>query len=843
MTENNAAGPPQPRRCFSSEKKNNNKEQHTATTGGRCGFSLFFSESRACVKRGVFERLSLSWVRSSSWQSRDPNLSAPFPKCESSLLKKELFSLLSLRGGIITSLLDMEASWGEDSNDIANDFTLDGMSSAHPSCQLDLFSASTLAPRGMYINSIEEVHAPMARRYSSTMALSEPASARPHFDVPARARTASLPLGNIGAPRQFTFTGTVDSTHLIGGIQVSPNGGGCSLRNGNLSGCDVVDKWGESPSGGGGRSRTTSLSHQTNSGHRSLSRRLSNASSLEPALKVSISGMQRGCAKRGQATHSSTRRDVLLSETMHHQRIAPTPAASNRGLDVVSRACQLFAARNFGDFMKFVAPKCSGYCWVGIFKNLSGHFRTRDEFLLLQAAIGHENILQAALVQKPYAAIPVASNLGGQGNSTCTRFKIQFKIVVGAEEFSIVTDENWWTSNDKIVEMNQQIDAESRQLLRRAIQLQRERIVRSAMTAFDSLDQDGNGVVDEQELTRVHSAIGRGSVALPQDLDHVTQRCDTNGDGLLNRQNCSKMYEFAWAANKNCSGGSGTTSRNSNRASISNRNLASSAPNWHLTTSTSPTNPSLVQAHSKPGSIASVACNNHHSKSHAVVPNTCNKRKIPAGKLFARQQPVVDTNVGAVAATQAQGDDSVGSEAVTGAPRKRLRKTVKKKKKTKPELSFDKKFQLLIKYVAAHGHARVPQSLNSKEYPGLGVWVNNKRAAYRNEKLRAQGKKPKSTARISAAQIARLESVGFEWSRSISETAWERNFECLKAYKAEYGHARPPASLNTEKYPRLGKWVVNQRQAYRFEGMLRAGQFLPLACALFSMRTLLLDIR
>jgi hypothetical protein len=137
--------------------------------------------------------------------------------------------------------------------------------------------------------------------------------------------------------------------------------------------------------------------------------------------------------------------------------------------------------------------------------------------------------------------------------------------------------------------------------------------------------------------------------------------------------------------------------------------------------------------------------------------------------------------------------------------------------------AWERKFQLLIKFRAEHGHVRVPQSLNSKEYAGLGVWVNNKRAAYRNETLRAKGQQPKSTARISHTQIARLESLGFEWGRSIASAAWDRNFERLAAYVAAHGTARVPASLDTAEYPRLGKWVVNQRQAFRFEAMRSTG--------------------
>lgn len=67
--------------------------------------------------------------------------------------------------------------------------------------------------------------------------------------------------------------------------------------------------------------------------------------------------------------------------------------------------------------------------------------------------------------------------------------------------------------------------------------------------------------------------------------------------------------------------------------------------------------------------------------------------------------------------------------------------------------------QRLTAYIAAHGHARVPQKYVDPDGFGLGKWVHNQRTAYR-----ARTQAMKATA-LSDERVARLEQVpGWTWN-------------------------------------------------------------------------------
>lgn len=129
------------------------------------------------------------------------------------------------------------------------------------------------------------------------------------------------------------------------------------------------------------------------------------------------------------------------------------------------------------------------------------------------------------------------------------------------------------------------------------------------------------------------------------------------------------------------------------------------------------------------------------------------------------------------------------------------------------------KFLLLQAYVHEHGHARVPQDLNTQEYPGLGGWVHCQRRAYKN----SDGGRVRRKRRvyISPEQIAALEKVGFVWNVLIA--AWNAKFELLIKYVLENGDARVTQAFNTQEYPGLGSWVDLQRKAYRCRKILVQG--------------------
>ena len=130
------------------------------------------------------------------------------------------------------------------------------------------------------------------------------------------------------------------------------------------------------------------------------------------------------------------------------------------------------------------------------------------------------------------------------------------------------------------------------------------------------------------------------------------------------------------------------------------------------------------------------------------------------------------------------------------------------------QTAWDNKFELLKQWALEHNSTRVPrgQVVNGIK---LGKWVGTQRQAYRAERLRERGETPpKNSPRINPVQIAKLNTIGFEWG-GLKPHDWEKKFQLLQKFVAEHGHSRVPVRLNTEDYPKLGVWVMQQRAAYR----------------------------
>jgi hypothetical protein len=115
------------------------------------------------------------------------------------------------------------------------------------------------------------------------------------------------------------------------------------------------------------------------------------------------------------------------------------------------------------------------------------------------------------------------------------------------------------------------------------------------------------------------------------------------------------------------------------------------------------------------------------------------------------------------------------------------------------DAAWEDQYSCLERFVADHGHARVPNGHRQEGY-GLGVWVGEQRAAFR-------------AGRLSAERAARLEALpGWNWDPL--DASWEEGFSCLERFVTREGAARVPASHVEDGY-RLGTWVNNQRQSYR----------------------------
>lgn len=105
--------------------------------------------------------------------------------------------------------------------------------------------------------------------------------------------------------------------------------------------------------------------------------------------------------------------------------------------------------------------------------------------------------------------------------------------------------------------------------------------------------------------------------------------------------------------------------------------------------------------------------------------------------------------------------------------------------------AWRRNFAALQRFAAEFGHARVPVSMDSKEYPKLGNWVHVQRRAYRLEHLRKAGLPWKGNNRINPEQIELLESVGFEWaptSRCVFVFQCERDCGFTGTFKAVKEH-------------------------------------------------------
>ncbi len=110
---------------------------------------------------------------------------------------------------------------------------------------------------------------------------------------------------------------------------------------------------------------------------------------------------------------------------------------------------------------------------------------------------------------------------------------------------------------------------------------------------------------------------------------------------------------------------------------------------------------------------------------------------------------------------------------------------------------WDRFFEELRAFKQRHDHCRVLKKYGAST--SLRYWVANQRGRWRRYPL-------------SAAQKARLDSLGFEWNPATRlQEPIERHFGELQRFKAHFGHCRVPHDWPED--PRLGQWVKNQRSA------------------------------
>lgn len=110
--------------------------------------------------------------------------------------------------------------------------------------------------------------------------------------------------------------------------------------------------------------------------------------------------------------------------------------------------------------------------------------------------------------------------------------------------------------------------------------------------------------------------------------------------------------------------------------------------------------------------------------------------------------------------------------------------------------NWNRRFTELAGFIKQHGHCRIPTQ--APRWAFLYHWI------LRQRKQGCAGVMP-------ARRRARLESIGFPWD--VINSAWERKFEMLLAYRKRFGHCAPP--VKWRENPPLGLWVHHQRDRRR----------------------------
>lgn len=126
--------------------------------------------------------------------------------------------------------------------------------------------------------------------------------------------------------------------------------------------------------------------------------------------------------------------------------------------------------------------------------------------------------------------------------------------------------------------------------------------------------------------------------------------------------------------------------------------------------------------------------------------------------------------------------------------------------------SLDERIEHLLEFEAKHGHLIVPRKYTEN---GLGIWVNNTKAARKKGKLKPD-------------VIAKLDEIGFVWVSPNGPAKeelieWGKQFRWLVNYQKAKGHCNVPSKIAGKVAP-VAAWCDEQRQLH-LSGKLDQGKF------------------
>ena len=116
------------------------------------------------------------------------------------------------------------------------------------------------------------------------------------------------------------------------------------------------------------------------------------------------------------------------------------------------------------------------------------------------------------------------------------------------------------------------------------------------------------------------------------------------------------------------------------------------------------------------------------------------------------------------------------------------------------EVSWNRGYEHAKTYYSQYGDLLVSDRYAAEDGYKLGIWIRNKRAAYRN-------------GRLTDEQIQELEAIGMSWQ--VQKDRWQTGYEHAKDYFEKYGNLNVPKNFaSADGYPLYG-WIMVQRTAYK----------------------------
>lgn len=122
------------------------------------------------------------------------------------------------------------------------------------------------------------------------------------------------------------------------------------------------------------------------------------------------------------------------------------------------------------------------------------------------------------------------------------------------------------------------------------------------------------------------------------------------------------------------------------------------------------------------------------------------------------------------------------------------------------EESWQQGYLAALQYYRDNGNLLVPKDYETLSGYKLGNWIYEVR--------RARSSKRKTYA-LTQERIRQLDAIGMQWE-SVTEKSWTKGYEAANSYYEKNGNLNVAADYVTPDGVALGRWVRNQKAAYRY---------------------------